>query len=96
MKLKNKESGIDKELVIRNSLGLHARAAARIVELASQYESFISLEKDGNVVDAKSVLSLLTLECPMGSKVLLRAEGEDSRAAVEALTDLITNNFGES
>ncbi|MEE9515925.1 MAG: HPr family phosphocarrier protein [Candidatus Adiutricales bacterium] len=96
MKVKNKESGIDKELVIRNSLGLHARAAARIVELASQYESFISLEKDGNVVDAKSVLSLLTLECPMGSKVLLRAEGEDSRAAVEALTDLITNNFGES
>ncbi|MEE9436213.1 MAG: HPr family phosphocarrier protein [Candidatus Adiutricales bacterium] len=96
MKVKNKERGIDKELVIRNSLGLHARAAARIVELASQYESFISLEKDGNVVDAKSVLSLLTLECPMGSKVLLRAEGEDSRAAVEALTDLITNNFGES
>ena len=96
MKVKNKERGIDKELVIRNSLGLHARAAARIVELASQYESFISLEKDGNVVDAKSVLSLLTLECPMGSKVLLRAEGEDSRAAVEALTGLITNNFGES
>ena len=96
MKSNNKDSGIDKELVIRNSLGLHARSAARIVELASQYESFISLEKDGNVVDAKSVLSLLTLECPMGSKVLLRAEGEDSRAAVEALTDLITNNFGES
>ncbi len=96
MKAKNKEPGIDKELVIRNSLGLHARSAVRIVELASQYESFISLEKDGNVVDAKSVLSLLTLECPMGSKVLLRAEGEDSRAAVEALTDLITNNFGES
>jgi phosphotransferase system HPr (HPr) family protein len=96
MKVKNKERGIDKELVIRNSLGLHARAAARIVELASQYESFISLEKDGNVVDAKSVLSLLTLECPMGSKVLLRAEGEDSCAAVQALTDLITNNFGES
>lgn len=96
MKAKNKESGIDKELVIRNRLGLHARAAARIVELASQYESYISLEKDGSVVDAKSLLSLLTLECAMGSKVVLRAEGEDSRAAVEALTDLITNNFGES
>lgn len=96
MKAKNKKSGIDKELVIRNRLGLHARAAARIVELASQYESFISLEKDGSVVDAKSLLALLTLECAMGSKVLLRAEGEDSRAAVEALTDLITNNFGES
>jgi len=96
MDVKPKASGINKELVISNSLGLHARAAAQLVKLASQFDSVISLEKDGNVVDAKSVLSLLTLECPLGSKVYVHAEGEDSEAAVEALEHLIQNNFGES
>ncbi|MBW2622228.1 MAG: HPr family phosphocarrier protein [Deltaproteobacteria bacterium] len=96
MNVKTKTSGVNKELVIRNSLGLHARAAAQLVKLAAQFDSVISFEKDGNVVDAKSVLSLLTLECPMGSKVLVHATGEDSEAAVEALENLILNNFGES
>jgi len=96
MDVKAKEPGTNKELVISNSLGLHARAAAQLVKLASQFDSIISIEKDGNVVDAKSVLSLITLECPMGSKVLVHATGEDSEAAVEALESLIQNNFGES
>ncbi len=96
MAKKAEEQGIKKELVIRNALGLHARAATRLVETASRFVSEISLEKDGNLVDAKAdVLSLIALECAQGSTVRVRAKGEDSRAAVQALSELFNNNFGE-
>ena len=84
-----------KEVLIKNHLGLHARAAARLVETAKQYDSEVWLEKNGQIADAKSVISLLTLECPPGSRVLIKAEGPDSKLAIEAISDLIDNNFGE-
>jgi len=84
-----------KQVVIKNNLGLHARAAARLVETAKRYNSEVWLEKSGQTVDAKSVISLLTLECPPGSKVLIKAQGPDSQLAIEAISELIDNDFGE-
>ncbi|MEW5723887.1 MAG: HPr family phosphocarrier protein [Thermodesulfobacteriota bacterium] len=84
-----------RELVIKNRLGLHARAAAALVRVAQQYESDLAVEKDGQSVDAKSVLSLIGLECPWGTRVLVRARGADSGPALEAVASLIENKFGE-
>ena len=84
-----------KELTICNSLGLHARAAAKLVETADRFTSEIFMEKNGHTADAKSVLSLLTLECPMGSKVTVSAEGNDCQLAIDALAELIESKFGE-
>ena len=95
MSVKPGEFEASKELTINNRLGLHARAAARLVETAEQFKAEIYLEKDGQTVDAKSVISLLTLECPPGSEVLIRARGQDSQSALEAITELIENDFGE-
>ena len=83
------------ELTITNRLGLHARAAARLVELVSQFEAEIDMIKGNEAVDAGSVLSLLALECPMGTKVVVRARGIDSEPALAAVTDLIVGKFGE-
>ena len=83
------------ELVIANRLGLHARAAARLVQVTDRFQAEVVMEKDGEVADAKSVLSLLTLECPMGTRVVVRASGHDSGAALEAVVELIHNKFGE-
>lgn len=84
-----------RELTISNQLGLHARAAARLVEVALEFKSEISMEKNGESVDAKSVVSLLTLECPLGAKVVVRARGEDSAPALAAVVQLIENRFDE-
>ena len=83
------------ELTISNRLGLHARAAARLVEVANNYKAELFLEKNGESADAKSVLSLLTLECPLGTRVTVRAVGPDARQAVDRAAELIDNKFGE-
>jgi phosphocarrier protein len=83
------------EVTIVNRLGLHARAAARLVQLAQRFSAEVELEKDGEAADAKSVLSLLTLACPLGTRVILRTKGPDAAPALEALTELIENKFGE-
>ncbi len=83
------------ELVIKNRLGLHARAAAQLVKAASEYESDIRLVKGGEVADARSVLSLISLGCAYDCAVRLEAAGRDAPRAVRALTDIIENRFGE-
>ena len=80
---------------IRNKLGLHARAAARLVNIATQYKSRIFLERDGQEVNGKSLLSILTLACPRGSWITIRAEGADAHEAMESLGKLIEDKFGE-
>ena len=82
-------------MAIANRLGLHARAAAQLVQLAQKFQCEVFLEKNGESADAKSVLSLLTLECPIGTNVVVRAVGDDSRPAVQAVAELIANKFGE-
>jgi phosphocarrier protein HPr len=84
-----------KSFEIKNKLGLHARAAARLVNISTQYKSRIFLERNGMEVNGKSLLSILTLACPQGSWITIRAEGMDARDAMEGLSKLIEDKFGE-
>lgn len=83
------------ELTINNRLGLHARAAARLVETVQKHQSEVTLSKGSETVDATSILSLLTLECPLGAKVIVSAKGPDADRVLKALTELFDNKFGE-
>ncbi len=80
---------------ILNKLGLHARAAAKIVELGNQYNAMLFLKKDTHEVDGSSILSILTLSCPKGTEIQARIEGEDSEDFMEALSELFDERFGE-
>ncbi len=86
---------IIKSFEIRNKLGLHARAAAKIVKVAAAYEADIFLERDGIEVNGKSLLGILNLACPKGSIVSIRTEGPDADRAMEDLGKLIDDKFGE-
>ncbi len=86
---------IEREVEIVNRLGLHARAAAKLVHKAAAFRSRVTLVKDGEDVDAKSILGLLLLAAAQGSRVLLRAEGADEEAALAGVCELIADRFGE-
>ena len=85
-----------RRLKIRNSLGLHARAAAKIVELADRYESELFLKKDGRQVDGSNILSILTLACPKGTEMEVKIIGEDSERFMAELDALFQGKFGEN
>lgn len=87
---------IQREVTLNNVLGLHARAAARFVQVASRFRSRISLSKDGRSVDAKSILGILMLAGAQGDRLVLTAQGDDEKEAVEALSTLILSRFGEA
>ena len=81
---------------IKNLKGLHARATAAFVKTAEQFESQISVEKDGEIpVSGKSIMGLLMLAVPIGEEIKITAEGTDEKEAIKALCDLIDNRFGE-
>lgn len=80
---------------IVNSLGLHARAAALLVQTAQRYRSDIEVRKEDIAVNGKSIMGVLMLAAAKGSRVTVRAVGEDSRDALEGLGDLIRNGFWE-
>jgi phosphocarrier protein HPr len=84
-----------KKLRITNELGLHARAAAKIVALAAQYKANLHLRKGDHEEDGSSILSILTLACPKGTELEAVAVGEEAEALLEALSDLFAQNFGE-
>ncbi len=86
---------IEKQMTISNRLGLHARAAAKFVQLAGRFRASITLSKDGQMVDGKSILGILTLAAAQGTNLALRADGEDESEAVAALVELIDGKFGE-
>jgi phosphocarrier protein HPr len=81
--------------ILKNELGLHARAAAMMVTVASKYKAAIVFERDGREVEGKSILGILTLACPKGSSIIVRAEGEDALDAVNELEELVEKKFGE-
>ncbi|MFH0786838.1 MAG: HPr family phosphocarrier protein [Pseudomonadota bacterium] len=86
---------MERHFIIKNQLGLHARAAAKMVQLSSNYDSNLIIRFDGQEVDGKSILNILTLACPVGSEILLQAEGPDAEKVLEAMEGLIEGKFGE-
>ena len=87
---------IEREATIVNQEGLHARPAARMVRLASQFNSEIEITKDGFGVNAKSIMGVMMLAAECGSSITIRADGPDAEEAVDALARLVANGFGES
>jgi phosphocarrier protein HPr len=86
---------IEREGVIVNSLGMHARPAAQVVRLASTFGSEIELECDGQTVNGKSIMGVMMLAAEQGATVHVRATGSDEEVAAQALVDLIATGFGE-
>lgn len=84
-----------RRLEVTNKLGLHARAAAKVVSLAKEFESDIKLGTDGKFVDAKSIMSLLMLAAAKGASVDAKAEGPDADVALDRLEALFVDRFGE-
>ena len=84
-----------RECVIRNRLGLHARAAAKFVHLATRFASQIRVSRDGRSMDGKSIMGILLLAAGAGSTVVITADGDDEADAVDALCRLIEGGFGE-
>ena len=82
-------------LNICNTRGLHARASAKFVKLASSFESEIHVTRDGVTVDARSIMGLLMLGAGIGCGVDIEAEGPDAADAIEALSDLVARKFDE-
>lgn len=87
---------ITRDLEIINKLGLHARAAAKLVHVAARFRSDIKIRKGQEEVDGKSILGILLLAAGKGSVITVKAEGEDEAAAVEAIAALVANRFDES
>jgi phosphocarrier protein HPr len=84
-----------RECVIRNRLGLHARAAAKFVNLATRYSAHIRVARDGRTMDGKSIMGILLLAAGAGVSISITADGVDETAAVEALCHLVESGFGE-
>jgi len=87
---------IERTAKIVNPLGLHARPAAQVVRTAATFKAEIQLAKDGMAVNGKSIMGVMMLAAECGSEVLIRADGEDAEAAVQAIVDLVAKGFGES
>ena len=86
---------IERETEIVNRLGLHARAAAKLVHMAGGFQSRVTVVKDGEEVDAKSILGILLLAAGQGSQIVIRCDGKDEEQALKAVTALIANRFDE-
>ena len=84
-----------RECVIRNRLGLHARAAAKFVHTATRYSSQIRVGRDGKLMDGKSIMGILLLAAAAGTSVMITADGVDEREAIDALCRLVEGGFGE-
>ncbi len=82
-------------MLVRNALGLHARAAAQLVKAANKFKSDVMLEKDGTEVNGKSIMGVLMLAATQGSEVNVRCEGDDAEAAMGAILALFEQGFGE-
>lgn len=86
---------IEKKLVVKNKLGLHARPAALFVQLANRFECDIMVKKGQKAVNGKSIMGILMLAAGKGSRILIRASGKDAQIAVEELERLVSSNLPE-
>jgi phosphocarrier protein len=85
----------ERRFLIVNTLGLHARAAAQLVQTANRFHAEIHVEKDGMQVNGKSIMGVLTLAAAKGSTITVSADGDDAELAMGALAKVIENGFGE-
>ncbi len=86
---------VERTFEIVNTLGLHARAAAQLVQTANRYRAEVHVEKDGTAVNGKSIMGVLTLAAAKGAQILVICQGDDADAAMTALAAVIENGFGE-
>ncbi len=87
---------VARQVTISNRLGLHARAAAKFVHVATTYASQIRVGRDGRLMDGKSIMGILLLAAARGTTITISANGTDEADAVTALSDLVTSGFGEN
>ena len=86
---------VSRSVTIVNQLGMHARAAARFVHLATKFESTIRVIRDSKIMDGKSIMGILLLAAARGTTITVEAAGVDEQAAVDALVQLVESGFGE-
>ncbi|TVQ33966.1 MAG: HPr family phosphocarrier protein [Wenzhouxiangella sp.] len=84
-----------RDIVLTNRLGLHARAASKLVQTASAHNSSVWLERGERRVNAKSIMGVLLLAAPLGTELVLETDGDDEEAAMNALVALVEDRFGE-
>jgi phosphocarrier protein len=84
-----------RQVTVVNQLGLHARAAARFVHLATKYRAHIRVARDAKIMDGKSIMGILLLAAGRGTRLTITAEGDDEQDAVEARAELVASGFGE-
>jgi len=86
---------ICESVTIINKLGLHARASAKFVQLASTFECEITLERSGQAVNGKSIMGIMMLAASKGTELRICTDGTDEQKAIEALVEMISDRFGE-
>lgn len=86
---------ITKKITVLNKLGIHARPAAQFVRVASRFQSDVTVEKDDERVDGKSIMGLMMLAVGCGAEIVVTAEGADEAEALTAIEELIAGKFGE-
>lgn len=86
---------LQQDALIINKLGLHARASAKLTQLASQFPCEVWLSRNGRRINAKSIMGVMMLAAAKGSKILIETDGKDEAAALQALQQLIADRFGE-
>lgn len=85
----------ERAVEVVNEAGIHARPAAEIVKVAAKFRSEITIIRDDLEVNAKSIMGVMMLAAECGATIIIRAEGDDAQAAIDAIADLIANSFGE-
>ena len=88
-------ASVERTFLIVNTLGLHARAAAQLVQTANRFHCSVAVEKDGTEVNGKSIMGVLTLAAAKGTQIVVRCDGDDADAAMASLAAVIENGFGE-
>lgn len=89
------ETAVKREVTVKNKLGLHARPASLFVKTANKFDCQIFVEKDGEMVNGKSILGLMMLAAGPGSKIVIHTEGKDAVKAIQELEKLVDSKFGE-
>ncbi|CAI8245620.1 MAG: Phosphocarrier protein HPr [Marinobacterium sp. xm-d-530] len=86
---------IEKNVTIINKLGLHARAAAKLIGVTGKFGCDIKITKDGKTVDAKSIMAIMMLAASQGTDLIIQTDGDDESAAMDAVIEIIDNRFDE-